>query len=169
MLRNLPEGVRPGVSQHLVASQCVPNREQTTALRGVMLSERVPPLTSDRGAGKDVMNRDNTPKGLAPLVSLFRGLYTRVAQKLGVDTSYVSRVARGERKSEAVTAALSEEMQKIFTRAGNHNGNHHSSGTTRGLAKEKKANKKDDVNLTVASVKKVRAQPRVAESTRIEE
>ena len=37
------------------------------------------------------------------------------------------------------------------------------------LAKEKKAEKKDDVNLTVASVKKVRAQPRVAESTRIEE
>jgi hypothetical protein len=115
------------------------------------------------------MNRDNTPKELAPLVSLFRGLYTRVAQKLGVDTSYVSRVARGERKSEAVTAALSEEMQKIFTRAGNHNGNHHSSGTTRDLAKGKKANKKDDVNLTVASVKRVRAQARVAESTRIEE
>jgi hypothetical protein len=99
------------------------------------------------------MNRDNTPKRPAPLVSLFRGLYTRVAQKLGVDTSYVSRVARGERKSDAVTAALSEEMQEIFTRAGNHNGNHHFSETSRVLAKEKEANN-EGVNLTLASVKK---------------
>src|SRR5580700_11422148 len=160
MLHNLPEGVRPRVSQHLVASQCVPNREQTTGLRGVMLSERVPPLTSDRGAGKDVMNRDNTPKGLAPLVSLFRGLYTRVAQKLGVDTSYVSRVARGERNSDAVTAALSEEMQRIFTRVGNHNGNHHSGGTSRAAAKEKKSQKEEDANRTVAGAKKGKALPR---------
>jgi hypothetical protein len=142
---------------------------QTTGLRGVSVLERVPPLPSDRGAGKFVMNRDNTPKRLAPLVSLFRGLYTRVAQKLGVDTSYVSRVARGERNSDAVTAALSEEMQRIFTRVGNHNGNHHSGGTSRAAAKEKKSQKEEDANRTVAGAKKGKALPRVPESTRIEE
>ena len=98
------------------------------------------------------MNSDKPSNRPPPLVSLFRGLYTRVAQKLGVDTSYVSRVARGERKSDAVTAALNEEMQKIFTRAGNHDGNH-SSGTSRVAAKKKKA-KKEEATLTVGASRK---------------
>lgn len=61
------------------------------------------------------MNRDNlddsTP--VFPVLSIFRGLYQRVAAKLGVDPSYVSRVARGERKSAVVVAALQEEMNVI--------------------------------------------------------
>ncbi len=44
---------------------------------------------------------------------LYRGLYARVARQLGVDRSYVSRVARGERKSPAVEAALSAEVKRI--------------------------------------------------------
>ena len=48
-----------------------------------------------------------------PVLAIFRGLYQRVAAKLGVDPSYVSRVARGERKSEVVLAALQEEMEVI--------------------------------------------------------
>jgi transcriptional regulator with XRE-family HTH domain len=48
-----------------------------------------------------------------PPVSLFRGLYDRVAKRLGVDPSYVSRVARGERKSAAVAKALAEEVEAI--------------------------------------------------------
>jgi transcriptional regulator with XRE-family HTH domain len=47
-------------------------------------------------------------------VSLFRGLYSRVARKLGVDPSYVSRVARGERESEIVLSALTEEVKKVL-------------------------------------------------------
>jgi hypothetical protein len=43
----------------------------------------------------------------------YRGLYGRVAKKLGVDTSYVSRVARGERHSVEVESALREEVSKI--------------------------------------------------------
>ena len=86
------------------------------------------------------MNSDNSRNGPLHLVSLLRGLYTRVARQLGVDISYVSRVARGERKSDAVTAALSEEMQKIFKRAANHDGNH-SNGTSRVAAKKEKAKK----------------------------
>ena len=64
------------------------------------------------------------PKNLA---SIFRGLYVRVASRLWVDPSYVSRVARGERKSEAVEAALERETRKIISQIAskakvNHNG-----------------------------------------------
>ncbi len=40
------------------------------------------------------------------------GLYTRVASKLGLDRSFVSRVARGERKSPDVEAALIAEFKQ---------------------------------------------------------
>jgi hypothetical protein len=48
--------------------------------------------------------------------SLFRGMYNRVARLLKVDPSYVSRVARGERQSEAITFALEFEMRQIKKR-----------------------------------------------------
>jgi len=44
---------------------------------------------------------------------LYRGLYSRVARKLGVDRSYVSRVARGERSSPEIEAALAAEVKRI--------------------------------------------------------
>ncbi len=44
---------------------------------------------------------------------LYRGLYARVARRLGVDRSYVSRVARGERRSARVEAALKAELRRI--------------------------------------------------------
>lgn len=47
-------------------------------------------------------------------VFLFRGLYARVARKLGVDVSYVSRVARRERKSNAVEKALHPEFNRVL-------------------------------------------------------
>jgi DNA-binding phage protein len=43
------------------------------------------------------------------------GLYTRVARKLGLDRSFVSRVARGERKSPEVEAALIAEFRQAET------------------------------------------------------
>jgi hypothetical protein len=69
---------------------------------------------------------DLQPKNLA---SIFRGLYVRVASRVGVDPSYVSRVARGERKSEEVEAILEHETRKIISQLSkksklNHNGNH---------------------------------------------
>jgi hypothetical protein len=45
--------------------------------------------------------------------TLYRGLYGRVAEKLGVDASYVSRVARGQRHSLEVETALREEIASI--------------------------------------------------------
>jgi hypothetical protein len=57
------------------------------------------------------------------LASLVRGLYRRVARHLDVDPSYVSRVARGERQSEAIEAALEREMRQIMKMVKtNHNG-----------------------------------------------
>jgi len=49
----------------------------------------------------------------AAAVSLFRGLYARVAHKMGVDVSYVSRIARGERKSKIGAEALTKEFNRV--------------------------------------------------------
>jgi hypothetical protein len=54
---------------------------------------------------------ENPPNNLA---SLLRGFYGRVADRLRVDPSYVSRVARGERQSEEIEAALLQEMRAIM-------------------------------------------------------
>jgi len=43
-----------------------------------------------------------------------RGLYRRVADRLGVDPSYVSRVARGERKSPKIEASLNREVSRLL-------------------------------------------------------
>jgi transcriptional regulator with XRE-family HTH domain len=44
---------------------------------------------------------------------LHGGVYAKVARKLGVDASYVSRVARGERTSERILRALLDELRRI--------------------------------------------------------
>jgi hypothetical protein len=51
----------------------------------------------------------------ANAVSLFRGMYSRVARDLGVDVSYISRIARGEQKSEVAEKALNREFRKILS------------------------------------------------------
>lgn len=43
----------------------------------------------------------------------FDGLLSRVAARLGIDPSYVSRVARGERSSPEVIAALRQELRRL--------------------------------------------------------
>jgi hypothetical protein len=52
-------------------------------------------------------------KPLLQAVAVFRGLYDRVARELNVDPSYVSRVARGERKSQKIDAALRKEINRV--------------------------------------------------------
>ncbi len=44
---------------------------------------------------------------------LYRGVYSRVARRVGVDPSYVSRVARGERVSSRVEKALLAELHRV--------------------------------------------------------
>jgi len=48
------------------------------------------------------------------LASLIRGIYRRVARQLHVDPSYVSRVARRERRSKIIQAALRRELIRIL-------------------------------------------------------
>ena len=42
-----------------------------------------------------------------------RGLFARVAKRLGLDPSYISRVARGERQSERISQAIEAELNKM--------------------------------------------------------
>lgn len=44
---------------------------------------------------------------------LHDGLYARVAKKLGLDPSYISRVAKGERTSERILNAIVAELRRI--------------------------------------------------------
>ena len=70
--------------------------------------------------------------------SVFRGFYGRVARKLDLDPSYVSRVARGERQSETIEAALEREMNRIMALVGtNHNGANHNGTKKKQTAKKR--------------------------------
>src|ERR1700722_8959797 len=51
----------------------------------------------------------------ARAVSLFKGLYARVARNLGVDVSYISRIAHGKRNSKLAEKALTKEFNKAVT------------------------------------------------------
>lgn len=79
------------------------------------------------------MNRDNS-NGITRfthMAALYRGIYSRVADRLGVDPSYVSRVARGERQSEQVRVALDSELAQIarsFAKHSSESGRKKSSG-----------------------------------------
>jgi len=68
------------------------------------------------------MSHDNLstsrPAGMPLPQTLYRGLYVRIAKKLGVDPSYVSRVARGERFSDPVESALRQEVHQISRKLG---------------------------------------------------
>jgi hypothetical protein len=57
------------------------------------------------------MNKSATAQ-CAMAVSFFRGLYARVGHKLGIDPSYISRIARGERQSKVIAKALAQEFNK---------------------------------------------------------
>src|SRR5256885_6326701 len=54
---------------------------------------------------------------LFPYTTLFRseslcGIYSRIARRLGVDRTYVSRVVKGERRSPEIEAALIGEFDQ---------------------------------------------------------
>jgi len=63
------------------------------------------------------MHRDNSSTissaGIRSPHTLYRGLFGRIARKLGVDPSYVSRVARGDRRSSQIENALREALEEI--------------------------------------------------------
>ena len=62
------------------------------------------------------MSRQKSSRTARPtnIASLIRGLYARVAHQLKVDPSYVSRVARQERRSATIEAFLKREIRRII-------------------------------------------------------
>lgn len=60
---------------------------------------------------------------------LYRGLYVRIARKLRVDPSYVSRVARGDRHSKQIENALRQELEAINRRLARSSSNAASSSS----------------------------------------
>jgi hypothetical protein len=66
---------------------------------------------------RDNSNTNPNPKIQSPQ-NLYRGLYVRIARKLNVDPSYVSRVARGDRRSNQIETALSQALEEISRRLG---------------------------------------------------
>ena len=65
------------------------------------------------GINGDRRTHSNTKKSALTRHSLYRGVYSRVARQLGVDRSFVSRVANGQRSSARVEAALRKEIARI--------------------------------------------------------
>jgi len=61
------------------------------------------------------MKRTQADPALYMITSL-RGIYARIAHKLKCDPSYVSRVARGERRSQRIAAALAAEAMRAYKR-----------------------------------------------------
>jgi hypothetical protein len=51
--------------------------------------------------------------GLLVAIAMFRGIYGRVGDKVGVDHTYVSRVINGQRRSPEVIAAMRYELNII--------------------------------------------------------
>jgi predicted XRE-type DNA-binding protein len=60
-----------------------------------------------------VSQKTNTDNILLARHSLYRGLQARVAARLGVNKSVVSRVAAGRKRSKRIEKALLSEARKI--------------------------------------------------------
>ena len=61
------------------------------------------------------MEAKNAPAKLQKLQHYIKslcGIYSRIAKRLGVDRTYVSRVAKGERHSPEIEAALVQEFDR---------------------------------------------------------
>ncbi len=50
---------------------------------------------------------------ISDVLAGYRGVYARVAQKLGVDASYISRIADGSRSNTEIQRALIQEIQSL--------------------------------------------------------
>jgi transcriptional regulator with XRE-family HTH domain len=57
-------------------------------------------------------NNAATLQKLRRYIEALCGIYSRVARRLGVDRTYVSRVAKGERHSPEIEKTLIQEFQR---------------------------------------------------------
>jgi len=57
-------------------------------------------------------NRTAKLQKLTHIIESLCGIYSRIARRLGVDRTYVSRVAKGKRHSPKIEAALVREFEE---------------------------------------------------------
>jgi transcriptional regulator with XRE-family HTH domain len=57
-------------------------------------------------------NRTGKLQKLRRYIDILCGIYSRVARRLGVDRTYVSKVAKGERRSQEIETALIREFDR---------------------------------------------------------
>ncbi len=84
------------------------------------MANRSPVAKNQRKGATKAGNNRNGHSDLYSLPTLYRGIYNRVAEKVGCDPSYVSRVARGERTSETVARALEIEIRHTLALSSRH-------------------------------------------------
>jgi hypothetical protein len=70
-------------------------------------------MRTTNGGNGNRDGRGNGSKNIAHLVTEYRGIYNRIATQTGVDPSYVSRIARGERTNTQVESALAKEIARL--------------------------------------------------------
>jgi hypothetical protein len=70
-------------------------------------------LVKKMGSWKTLAKSNHEDEVLLKAHRLHAGIYRRVANKLGVDASYVSRVAVGKRKASKIRSTLLDELRKI--------------------------------------------------------
>lgn len=71
-------------------------------------------MASHRQVGADMQTKRMVKEQrLLEKHKLHLGLYVRIAQKLGINPSYVSRVANGERMSPTIMAEIINELRRL--------------------------------------------------------
>lgn len=74
---------------------------------------RFPTLTNR--SNRDILTRIVT-KPIGKTVQLWRGLYARVARRVGCDASFVSRIANGHRRSRTIETILHREYRLMVAK-----------------------------------------------------
>jgi hypothetical protein len=78
------------------------------------MANNAPLPKNARSIASKTGNRNDGHIALYSLPTVYRGIHSRVVGKIGCDPSYVSRVARGERTSDAVARALEAEIRRVL-------------------------------------------------------
>ena len=116
----------------LVYALCIPKvckKEQhccasaaSSLTRDVPLHERFGTVSSMAKVNNQSRMKRNNNKALngTRAHAVCRGLFSRIARKLNVDPSYVSRVASGERVSRPIEQAISMEFKRLAALFADH-------------------------------------------------
>ena len=126
-LGEYPEGTWVAISEDervIIGSGSTPTRAEKQAQAAGYKPRLLVQVSTRNSSNKPERNGNGKHEaGVAVplnLPSFYRGIYKRVAKRLGCDPSYVSRVARGQRASNEVSQALQSELNQamIFTNKG---------------------------------------------------